>query len=93
MRKRKKENIKKMISNIKEVASSIVKTQSRIEMIGNKEAIIEGCNGVIEYDNFIIRIATKHQEIRFVGDNLQLKCLTNENIIISGFIKNIEFID
>ncbi|MDK2802249.1 MAG: YabP/YqfC family sporulation protein [Oscillospiraceae bacterium] len=93
MRKRKKENIKKIMSNIKEVASSMVKTESRIEMIGNKEAIIEGCNGVIEYDDFIIRIATKHQEIRFVGDNLQLKCLTNENIIITGFIKNIEFID
>ncbi len=93
MRKRKKENIKKVISNIKDVASSIIKTEFRIEMLGNREAIIEGCNGVIEYDDFIIRIATKDQEIRFIGDNLQLKCLTNENIIISGFIKNIEFID
>lgn len=89
-------NIKKEIkSNIKKIIETPIenfKDISRLEMMGNNEALLEGCSGILEYDENIIRISTKKNEIKFFGRGLNLKCLTPENVIIQGTILSVEFI-
>lgn len=62
------------------------------ELRGNKEVVIEGSKGVIEYTNELIRINTVLGLVCFSGRNLNLKCITSGELIINGFILSIEFV-
>ena len=60
----------------------------------NREAVIDGCKGVQEYnDERIILKLNKKTVMTFLGLNLELKAFTNERVIISGYIANIGFSD
>ncbi len=88
-----KVNIKNKLKKAIEVPIENFKNTSRIEIIGNNEGLVEGCTGILEYDENIIRVSTKKFEVKFVGDNLNLKCLTPENIIVQGSIFSVDFIN
>lgn len=62
------------------------------EMRGNKEIVIEGSKGVIEYTDELIRINTSLGLVCFSGRNLNLKCITSGELIINGFILSIQFV-
>ncbi len=62
------------------------------EFSSNKEVIIEGSKGVIEYTDELIRINTAVGMVCFSGRNLNLKCITSSELIINGFILNVEFV-
>lgn len=61
------------------------------EINGNKEAIIEGCKCILQYDENIVRISVKGMAVSFYGRNLIIKCLTEDSLIVQGFITSIEF--
>lgn len=61
------------------------------EIIGNKEVIIEGCKCILQYDENIVRISVKNMSVSFYGRNLLIKCLTEDSLIVNGFITSIEF--
>ena len=65
---------------------------ARFEMCGNREVIIEGCRGVLEYDENVVRINTGKMITCFFGRGLTRKCLTTDSLIVEGFITSIEFI-
>lgn len=85
-------NRAKQIKNQGNEMLSHVHNGTRIELTSDYEAQIEGGKGVLEYDDSLIRIATKKYEIRFTGENLTLQCLNNENIVVKGKIHSVEFI-
>ena len=62
------------------------------ELKSNKEVVIEGSKGVIEYTDELIRINTAIGLVCFSGRNLNLKCITSGELIINGFILSIEFV-
>lgn len=64
----------------------------QIELAGNREAVIEGCQGVLEYDENIIKLAAGKMSIKFVGRGLQIKVLTHDSAVVEGFISSMEFI-
>jgi len=64
---------------------------SLLYIIDDKEALIEGHKGILQYDEDIIKIAAKNISISFLGKNLSLRSLNNENIIIQGQLQNISF--
>lgn len=64
----------------------------QIELAGNREAVIDGCQGILEYDENIIKLAAGKMSVKFTGRNLQIKVLTHDSAVIEGFISNIEFI-
>ena len=64
----------------------------QLELFGNREAIIDGCQGILEYDENVIRLTTGKMSIKFTGRTLQIKVLTHDSAVVSGFITNIEFI-
>ena len=67
------------------------KDKSNIEIIGNTSAIIEGCNGVLEYSDKIIRIGFKDFSVAFLGRRLNLKCISATSLVVEGFFTGIEF--
>lgn len=65
---------------------------SHFEMNSNKEVIIEGSKGILQYDENVIKINMGKMVTMFCGRNLSLKCLDVDSLVISGFIISIEFI-
>lgn len=61
------------------------------EMNSNREVIVEGSRGVLEYSTEIIRINTACMVVAFKGRNLNVKCISPQSLIITGFILSVEF--
>lgn len=66
---------------------------AHIELSGNREAIIDGCKGVLDYDDQSIRLNTGRTIVRFTGSDLTMRALTLEQAVISGTILSIDFLN
>ena len=52
--------------------------------------IIENYKGILEYEDYFIRIGTNIGVVNVHGINLKLEKMTEDNIKITGKIENIE---
>lgn len=64
----------------------------RMELIGNQTLIMEGCEGVADYDSEEIILKAGRQNIRIRGKRLTLKVLTEDTAILEGVVTSIEYI-
>ncbi len=67
--------------------------RGRMELNGNREAVVEGCGGVLEYDETVVRVRTPGQVVRFTGRGLSIRSLTADALVVTGYITGIEFLD
>lgn len=74
------------------LAHTLVHPAVHIDFTGNQEALVEGCTGVIEYNDHIIRLNTDQFILKFTGRNLQVSCMTEESMIVKGFIVSLEYL-
>ena len=82
---------KRLLLALLDIPSTALAAVSRLEISGNREAIVEGCQGVLEYGDTIIRLSTGRMVLRFEGRGLQISVLTHQTAVITGFITNIAF--
>ena len=64
-----------------------------IEFSGNREVVIEGSRGVLEYATDRIRINTSCMVVTLTGRGLNLRCISESSLIVDGFITGVEFAD
>lgn len=57
----------------------------------NREAAVEGCKGVLEYSGESVRLSTGSSIIKFSGRELEIRSLSPNHAVISGFIVSVEF--
>lgn len=62
-----------------------------LEINGNREAIIEGCKCILQYDENVVRVSVKKMSVSFYGRHLLIKCLNTDSLVVQGFITSIEF--
>ncbi|MBQ3329688.1 MAG: YabP/YqfC family sporulation protein [Ruminococcus sp.] len=62
-----------------------------IEVSGNREILIEGSKGVLEYTAEAVRVNTDPMLMTVGGRGLNLKCISDSALIINGFITGISF--
>lgn len=62
-----------------------------IELSGNREAVLEGSRGVLEYTPQIVRVNAVGMVVTFRGRQLDLRCISPSALIIGGFITAVEF--
>lgn len=79
------------IAKMLDIPSSALIGLPQMELSGNREAVVEGCQGILEYDENVVRLATGKMSIKFTGRNLQIRVLTHDSAIVEGFIVSIEF--
>ena len=79
--------INKMLDIPREVSSKIPK----ITVTGFDEILIENFKGILEYEDFFARISTHIGNININGFNLKLSQMTEDDILVSGKIENIDF--
>ena len=86
MNKKRNNRMNRLLEFPEEVYSDVPK----IIITGFEELIIENFKGILEYEEFLIRISTYIGIININGYNLNLENLTNDDIKVTGKIENIE---
>ena len=76
MKKQRKKRMDKMLEIPKEVYSNIPK----LSVTGFEEMVIENYKGILEYEEFFVRISTLIGIINIIGYNLYLETMTNDDI-------------
>lgn len=90
--KNKMDNFKYNLSEALELPKDIVMDLPKVVLIGNIQLNISNHKGIIEYTQNIIRINSSIGIFKIEGENLELKTILLEEIIIIGNIERIEII-
>ena len=85
-----KGNRKNEILNMLEVPKEINSSNTKITILGFNEMLIENYKGILEYEEFYIKINTDIGEININGFDLSVKQITDDDILIKGSIKSID---
>lgn len=64
---------------------------ARIELSDNKEALVEGCQNILQYDDSVVRISTGRLIISFSGSHLSINALQQGQIRITGTILSVDY--
>lgn len=86
MKKRDSKKIDRLLEIPKEVYSNVPK----FTITGFEEIIIENYKGILEYEEFFVRINTHIGIVNINGYNLKLETMTNDDIKVSGKIESVE---
>jgi sporulation protein YqfC len=63
----------------------------KITITGFEEIIIENFIGILEYEEFFVRVRTQLGNVAINGFNLRLTQMNEEDIMVKGKIENISF--
>ncbi len=64
---------------------------AHIELFSNKEAVVDGIKGVVEYNDCYIKLNTGKGAVEFWGTGLEISSLDINGLVISGNISKLEF--
>lgn len=79
------------IASVLQLPAAVIAGVAHMEVSGNHGVVLEGCGGIIEYTDDVVRVKTGKSITKFNGKNLEIKCIQIDSLIIQGFITSIEF--
>ncbi len=85
------ERIIEAVSRNLDLPPDAVAGYAHIELCGNREAIIEGCQGVLEYSDSVIALNTGKLTVRICGCELTIASMQNGQAIIKGIITSLDY--
>lgn len=85
------ENIMESISRSLDLPQDAVSGYAHIELSGNREAVIEGCQGVVEYGDTLISLNTGKLTVRVCGCGLTIVSMQNGQAVIRGTITGVDY--
>ena len=78
------------IDRLLEMPQEVYTDTPKITITGFNEMIIENFKGILEYEDYYIRINTSLGIVNINGYELKLENMTNDDIKVNGKIENIE---
>lgn len=87
--KKNKKNISR-IDRLLEIPQEIYTNVPKITITGFNEMIIENFKGILEYEDYYIRINTSLGIINVNGYELRLENMTNDDIKVTGKIEKFD---
>ncbi|NLK86373.1 MAG: sporulation protein YqfC [Clostridiaceae bacterium] len=88
-----KKGAKERFVEMLELPKELVLDRPKLTMVGNCDIMIENYKGVAEYSSDRLRINTGSGIVRIVGTGLIIREITSEDIIVSGTIHTLEFVN
>ena len=73
-----------------ELPQEVCTNMPKITITGFDEMIIENFKGILEYEEFFVRINTYIGIVSVNGFNLNLENMTNDDIKVTGQIESVE---
>lgn len=74
-----------------ELPDSAIPGNCHIVLSSNREATVDGCRGVLQYDDDVIRLNAGSVVVRFVGKDLMIRFIKAEQAFITGQILSVDF--
>lgn len=90
-RKQRKKVPEQKIASALDMPKILSPSVPHIEFEGNREAVIDGCLGISEYDDDKISLNAGSLTVTFRGSDLTLCSYSDEQSVIKGSIISIEF--
>lgn len=87
---KKNERLREKIAETLELPKDIVMDVPKLTIIGNIQLNIENHLGIVEYTGTTIRINTTIGMFKINGENMVIKSITAEEVIIEGKIENLD---
>lgn len=79
------------LNQILEMPREIDNKESKITILSFDEMLIENYKGILEYEEFYIKIYTELGTINVNGYKLKLEQITEDDIAIKGVINSVDF--
>ncbi len=89
----KKEKLSDYMTDVLSVPGEIVYHMPRIVLTGDRSLFLENHNGIIHYQEDLIKIAYRGGNLEIVGENLTLPILKPDELAIEGKIKRLTFVN
>ncbi len=87
MRKR---NYARKLDKLLEIPKEVYSNEPKIIITGFDELIIENFKGILEYEEFFVRISTYIGIVSINGYNLNLENMSNDDIKVTGKIESLD---
>ena len=84
-------NFKNKVGSLLELPREVTSNVPKITVTGFDEIIIENFKGILEYENFFVRISTYIGNVNINGFNLKLTQMNEDDILVNGKIEGIDF--
>ena len=88
---KKTRRVKNKIDNILEIPDEISSSAPKVTIIKFEKMIIENYKGILEYQDFYVRLKTSIGIININGFDLTLEEMTSDDILVCGKIESIDF--
>ena len=85
-----KKNYTKKLDKLLEIPKEVYSNEPKIIITGFDELIIENFKGILEYEEFFVRISTYIGIVSINGYNLNLKNMSNDDIKVTGKIESLD---
>ncbi len=79
------------INELLEIPREIVSKVPKITITAFDEVLIENFKGILEYEEFFVRISTYIGNVNINGFNLKLSQMTEDDILVTGIIEGLDF--
>lgn len=83
-------NKRKKLEEILELPKEVISNKPRVTIVGFEQMLIENYKGILEYEEFFIKISTHIGTININGFNMKLEQLTTDDIMITGKIESMD---
>ncbi len=80
------------VAKLLDIPMSVLPEVFHLEFSGNREASLIGCTGIQEYEEGIITVGAGKLWVRFTGEDLQIRTMTEEAIVLEGVIQSVAFL-
>lgn len=64
---------------------------AKIELTGNREISVDGCRGILEYNEGVVRLNLGNMIIKITGAGLTIPSMAAEQTTVTGSIASVEF--
>lgn len=88
-----KKSLREKFTEMLELPKELVLDIPKLTLVGNGDMMIENYKGVMEYGSARIRVNTGLGVVKITGMGLLIKEITSEDIIISGEIHTLDFVN
>ena len=85
------EKIKRNISKMLNFSPDLLIKDITITIYGAFQANISGCKKILVYDDSMLVVSNTEKQLKVLGSNLVLSEMSEDEIILRGDIKKVEF--
>lgn len=91
MARRKRKTVKSRLDKVLEVPDEVALRVPKLTILKFEEVLIENYKGILEYQDFFVRVQTYMGIININGFKLTLEEMTTDDLIVKGKIESIDF--